>query len=71
MNNGSEASNKLKVVFGEIKYNEKDKSIEMPPKNAHEKYIDEIKENIVEIVLHQNTREILRKLEASKEEHTI
>ena len=40
----------------------------MPPKNAHEKYIDEIKNNIVEIVVHQNTREILRKLEAGKED---
>ena len=68
MNKGSETSNKIKVVFGEMKYNEKDKNIEMPPKNAHEKYIEEIKDNIVEIVVHQNTREILRKLEAGKED---
>ena len=68
MNKGSTngASSKLKVVFGEMKYNEKENEIEMPPKNAHEKHIEEIKENFLEIVVHQNTREILNKLEAEK-----
>ena len=62
----TKGASKVKVVFGEMKYNEKDKSIEMPPKNAFEKHIEELKDNMLDIVVHKNTRELLEKLEAQK-----
>ena len=55
-----------KVVFGEINYDEKDKEIKMPPQKAHEKYIEYLENNFVDLVVHKNTIEILRKLEQQK-----
>lgn len=67
MNKGTtNGASNLKVVFGEMKYNEKDRAIEMPPKNAHEKHIEELKENMIEIVVNKNTRELIKKLEEQK-----
>ena len=64
--NANKAS-QYKVIFGEINYDEKDKEIKMPPQKAHEKYIENVNENFVDLVVHKNTREILKKLEEKTE----
>ena len=51
------------VSFGELNYDQKDNEIKMPPQKAHEKYIEYLENNFVDIVIHKNTREILKKLE--------
>ena len=64
--NAKQAS-KYKVIFGEINYDQKDKEIKMPPQKAHEKNIEYLESNFVDLVVHKNTREILRKLEEKSE----
>ena len=72
MNNGStNGASKVEIVFGELNYDEAEKEIKMPPEHSNKKYIEDSKENFIEIVAHKNTREILQKLEESKNEKEI
>lgn len=72
MSEGTGASNKLSVVFGEVSYNEKDKEISFPPEKAGKKLMKSAKEiwketsETISIKAEGNTARILEQLKNSK-----